>query len=170
MSLYTLAKEYKNIEFLLDEIDEIEDPIERKKALLCVNNMLIDMDLDISQKLDNTARFIRSLEADIAGMVDELERLKKRKKSKENKIEFLKDNMLYSLSVLDKTKIETQLFEISIRNSEVVEIIDEDAIPEEFFEIEKSKKIFKVNIKKALKDGEEVSGTRLQFNKNINIR
>lgn len=170
MSLYNLTNEIIELDAMIENLDYIDDPIQREKSEKAIKMMIEDTTGDIEKKYEGYGKYIRNIENEIDIAKAEIERIKAIKKSNENKIERLKDGLLYSLIALDKRKVETPLFKFSLRKSKSVEIEDIDKIPADYFEIIEEKKIFKVNIKKALNDGEMVDGARLIERDNLNIR
>jgi hypothetical protein len=59
---------------------------------------------------------------------------------------------------------------LSLRKSKSVEIIDADAIPQQFKTVKTTETINKTEIKKAIESGEIVSGATIKENKNLQIK
>lgn len=71
----------------------------------------------IEDKADGYAMVIKSVEADVAGIKAEIERLQNRKKTLENKIGWLKTNLENTMRMLGKTKFKTALFSFGIQKN-----------------------------------------------------
>lgn len=170
MSLYSLTNEIIELDAMIENLEYIEDLEQREKSEKAIKMMIEDTAGDIEKKYENYGKYIRNIENEIDIAKAEIERIKAIKKSNENKLERLKDGLLFSLIALDKRKVETPLFKFSLRKSTSVEIEDIDKISEDFYEIIEEKKIFKVNIKKALSDGEMVDGARLVEKENLQMK
>ena len=98
---------------------------------LKVMNMLQDEDVDeqmimdtlesieyeIEEKADGYAKIIKSIESNIKGMESEIERLNTRKKTFENRIKWLKQNLETSMRMTGKTKFTTDLFSFNIQKN-----------------------------------------------------
>ena len=65
-------------------------------------------------------------------------------------------------------KMDTELFKLSYRKSDSVNVIDLDAVPDEYKKITIAAD--KTAIKKAIKEGAEVAGAELVTNQNLQIR
>jgi predicted ArsR family transcriptional regulator len=120
--LYELTEQYKYIEKALDEADE-EFP---RDALEVIKTKIED-------KAEDIAKLIRSYEADVTGIQSEIERLTKRGKTLQGKIDWLKEYLKQEMIVADIPSIKKGLFTISLRPCPAsVNVIDFDAIPVEF--------------------------------------
>ena len=166
-SLYNLQQEYKD---LLDKIvyEEYENEDERNYLI----DKLIDLDFDIEEKMENTAIVISELEADTDKVQKEIKRLQERVKKNTNSIDRLQDGMLYALHVLDKKEIKTEHYNVKVRNYPIVFIEDESKIPDEYMNVKEviERKPNKVEIKKALRDGEILEFAKLIDNEKISIK
>lgn len=161
MQLYNLTANYQQISDYIDNADELDE------------QLLIDtwesIDEAFEDKVISTAFVIKNNDADIDVINNEIKRLQKLKKTKNNANDrlknYIKDNMLQ----LDKTKIKGDLFSISIRNNaESVEILNEKELPEDAFKVTRTPD--KTAIKEALKKGHEVTGATLKRSQSLQIR
>ena len=109
-----------------------------------------------------------------ASMADQIraeeKRLAERRRAYERKEQRLKDYMAGCMERLGQTKVETPRGVVSLRKKPAhVEIIDEDAIPDEYMRVTKSPD--KRAISAAVKDGENVPGAALITNeKTLSIK
>ena len=161
MQLYQLKQNYQTIADYIDNADEIDEQT--------LFDTWESIDEAFDDKVISTAYVIRNNDADIETIANEIKRLTKLKRQKENANvslkNYLKDNMLQ----LDKTKVKGDLFTVSVRNNaESVFISNEKQIPQDFVTYEP--KIEKTKIKQAIKNGEHVAGAELVRTQSLSIR
>lgn len=121
---------------------------------------------DLTMKADAYMTVIKGKEATIEMIDKEIKRLTAMKKTEENQIKRLKSFLLDAVTAFGK--FNTDRFKFSTRNSEAVEILDEELLPDEFFVTKHTPN--KTAIKAALKDGAEVNGATLKTNTSLNVR
>ena len=109
------------------------------------------------QKVENIACWIKNLVSDAKALKEEKKALDERIKAKENRAESLKK---YLESILEGQKFETTKCAVSFRKSQSVNISDLSAIPTKFLRV-KPAEPDKTEIKKALKNGETITGAEL---------
>jgi hypothetical protein len=142
MHLYEIANTHNQALLEMAEMDDLPEEV--------INDTLEAIDGEFKDKAISVAAFFMNMDADIQAMKDAEKRMAERRKSKENKIKWLKDYLLSNMARTGITNIECPLFKISLRNNPVsVDIIDEDAIPDEFKITETITKIDKTAIKNA---------------------
>lgn len=127
MTLYELTGQYDMLMNMLydEDIDE--------EVLL---DTLEGMEGEIEDKADNYAKLIRNITADVESIKAEETRLSLRRKTLENRIKNLKENLQSSMEFIGKTKFKTELFSFTVANNggeqpvEVTQILGD--IPDEF--------------------------------------
>lgn len=107
-NLYNLTDDYEKVLQMLYD-DEYEE-----NAVIDTLDAIEDA---IEDKADGYAMIIRSVEADIAGIKAEIERLQSRKKTLENKIGRMKSNLENSMRMIGKMKFKTALFSFGIQKN-----------------------------------------------------
>lgn len=128
MKLYQLTDAYAELAALLDECES-----EEEAAQLWAQ--MDEVGASISEKADNYARFLRNKQAEAAAIGKEIERLQKRKRSAENRIEQLREHMKFAMGVAGATQITTAIGKWTVRkNAPHVEVLDESEVAPEFFE------------------------------------
>lgn len=159
MNLYELTDSYLKVLELIENGEEgLEDTLES------INDT-------IELKADGYARIIRNLEANAVALKVEIDRLTNRRRSIENSIDRLKENLKVSMMQMDKLKIKTELFNITVANNPLaVNVIDEKLIPEEYFKVEIIRKLDKFSLRDAIKNGEEIQGAELTQGKGLRIK
>lgn len=125
--------------------------------------------LDIGGKLESYCMVIRQLEADHAAYKAEADLFTLKAKRAENGVKRLKSGILNYLLSTNKSKAEAGLFKVSTRESKAVKIIDDSKIPADYL-IAQPPKIDKAGIKKAITNGETVTGAEIQLNKSVTIK
>lgn len=160
-SIYELNKDYAELSAML-EAAETEEEIQ------AIQDTLEMINVSIEEKLENTGKFIKNTESDITGIKAEIERLTAMKKTKENFVERLKNNVEYAMKQKGLDALTVGTFKCGYRKSESVEITNLDVIPAEFTKVEI--KADKTAIKRALKAGETVEGAEIKVNQNFYIK
>ena len=155
-SIYELNKDYAELSAMLEAAETPEE-------IEAIQNTLEMLNLSIEEKIENTAKYMINVEADIQGIKAEIDRL-----NKESTIETLKNNIEYSMKQKGIEKLEVGTFKAGYRKSESVEIINLDVIPADYTKVEI--KADKTAIKKALKAGEVVEGAEIKVNQNFYIK
>jgi hypothetical protein len=159
MNLYELTDSYLKVLELIENGEEgLEDTLES------INDT-------IELKADGYARIIRNLEGNVTALKTEIDRLTDRKKSIENSIDRLKENLKQAMIQTGKEKIKTDLFSISVANNPVaVSVINEDLIPRTYFNVKEIVTLDKVRIKDLLKNGQVIAGVELTQGKGLRIK
>lgn len=129
---------------------------------------LEQMEMAYYEKAENIAKYIKNLNADIEALKKEKQEFAKRQSVKEHKVDSLKK---YLSGVLNGEKFETTDVKISYRKSEALEIDNlEDLYKTASDYIDYKPEIKKSELKKAIKDGVEISGAHIETKNNIQIR
>ena len=116
---------------------------------------------DIKEKLEGYCIVRAELEAESEKFGREIKRLSDRKKTIDNNVKRLQDNMSFCLSEIGVDKVKTGTFTVSLQKNPKSLIKAEDAeTPKQF--IEMVAKVDNAAIKKAIKDGEVVEGYSLE--------
>lgn len=159
MNLYELTDSYLKVLELIENGEEgLEDTLES------INDT-------IELKADGYARIIRNLEANAVALKTEIDRLTNRRRSIENSIDRLKENLKDAMIATGKEKIKTDLFNVTVANNPVaVNVIDETLIPEEYFNVEVIRKLDKISLRDAIKGGQEIQGAELKQGKGLRIK
>ena len=149
MKLYELTDAYAGLAALLDDCES-----EEEAAQLWAQ--IDEVGASIAEKADNYARYLRNKQAEADGLGKEIERLQKRKRSAENRIEQLREHMKFAMGVAGATEIRTTLGKWTVRsNPPRVEVLDESEIAPEFFEPQPPK-LSKSKLLKHWKDTGEI--------------
>ena len=111
---------------------------------------------DIAAKGEAYARIMRNKMAEAAAFEAEIKRLQARKKSADNAVERLKENILYAMGMVGATELNTSIGRWRVqKNVPSVAITDEAKIPDAFT-VEQPRKIMKIAILQHWKETGEI--------------
>lgn len=146
MTLYQLEEEFRQISAeLFDNDGEITPELEQK--------MTINAD-NLERKAVGYAMVIKEEEAELKAIEAHIKYLTEKKKTKEGKIEALKKRVAYAMDLYGKADVKTPLGKIWLQRSTALEIIDKDAIPEEYILVQQVIKIDNAALKSAVIAGQ----------------
>lgn len=160
MNLYEMNAQIEELSERLvnTETGEIDEAVMKE---------LDELNMARDEKLEGCGIVIKNLAAECIGLKVEIDALKERMASKERRM----DNMMrYVDNNLRGEKFETSKVAFSYRKSQSVDVVNEDAVPDELCRYETTRKPVKTEIKKLLKNGEEVPGCVLVEKNNLNIK
>lgn len=164
MKLYELTEQWEDV-FNMMEDGETDEQV--------IFDTLESIEGEIEDKADNYARMIRNLQASVTVLKAEEERLYQRRKSTENHIQRLKDNLQANLEFIGKTKFKTDLFSFSVAKNggkQPLSITDNlDEIPGKYL-IPQPPKVNNDAVRELLQD-KEVEWAHLEpYGRHLNIR
>lgn len=108
-----------------------------------IRDTMEGLDFEFEEKAEAYAKVVKTLEMDIAGLDEEIQRMTKRKATIKNNIDRLKRSLEGAMIATGKRKFKTPLFGFGIqKNPPSLNILDESKIPEEFW-IEQQPKLDK---------------------------
>lgn len=155
-TLYELTELYTNLLDLDLEDEQVQEALE-------------DIDEKIEVKADNIAKLIKGLEGQKDICKAEEERIYKRRKSIENRIENLKEYLKATMIATDKRKFKTDLFSFNIqKNRASIKILDEEKVPEEY--VEYDRKVLKDKLKKAITEGLEADYAEIIQTESLRVK
>ena len=123
------------------------------------------LQIERTKKLENVAMYQKECVAEAEAIGSEIKKLTERKRAAERRAESLKR---YLVMALEGAKFKTPRVVISYRASKAIVIDDLDALPESFCRIQLSPD--KEAIGKAIADGAEVPGARVEERSNMIIK
>ena len=159
MKLYELTMQYQR---LLDEIEEAEGELTDEQW-----EMLEILDGAFDDKVENLAKFIRSIQADADAVKTERQRLAAREKSLGNKVDWLKRYLQQSLEAAGKDKVKGRVLNVSLRKAPVSCVVrDLDQVPPTFKEEITEIKVDRTAVIRHFKDtGEVLPGVEMVTDK-----
>ena len=160
--LYEIAERYRALEALLE--DEYVD-----------NSMLMDalseVDDEFNDKVKNITHLLKDSEYHCNYLKLEEERLNKKRKSLEKKIDNLKIYIDANMKLRGTKKVDVGTFTITVRkNPPKVEVVEFNDIPTRFIKSKTEYSVDRKGILEAIKLGEEVDGIKLVQTESLMIR
>ena len=153
----TLLHEYNAVDTEDERREQIEAELER-------------LELVIDKKADAIADYISHSNSQIAQLSDEIDRLSKLMKQRENKAEWLKRYLANCLTALELDELDTDFHRFTFRKSEVLRMREDAQIPREFCtEIPAQLEPQKNLIKAAIKSGAVIPGAWIETKRNLQI-
>lgn len=158
-SLFEITQEVMELASLLEE-GEITPELEERLAI---------SKEELEEKAINYGKVIKSIDADVKTIDNELARLRALKESKVRTIDRLKESLSNAMKLFHVDKIETPLMKISFRKSKTVEI-DLDLIPSWYINRKEVESIDRNRVKNDLKNGIDVTGAKIVEKQNLQIK
>lgn len=158
MRIYELTDAYQQIIQRIEDGDEMDftDTLES-----------INETLDI--KLENTAKVIRTFEAQGEALKREEERMKKKRQTYENSVERMKRYIFDAMQATGKDKLKGVHVSLRLQNNPPsVNMLDDKAIPAHYL-IEQPSAVDKKAVLADLKNGIAVEGAELKQEKSLRI-
>lgn len=126
-ALYELTGEFLQLMDMLED-EECDEQ--------CIMDTLESVEYEIEDKADGYAKIIKSLESNVDGLTKEVDRLISRKKTYENRIKWLKQNLEMCMKATGKRKFTTDLFSFNIQKNggkrKLVVDVDVEKVPEQY--------------------------------------
>ncbi len=123
MTLYEITND---ILYALSKIEDIQDDENSAEELQAWKDSLDGVKMEFSLKAENTAAYIKNLNADIAACKAEEDAIRKRRKAKENAVKHMKDYLLQEMDMAGISKIDRPRAAISIKNNPESVMIDNE--------------------------------------------
>ena len=128
-----MANIYELTGQFLQLLDMLEDEEVDEQVIM---DTLESVEYEIEDKVDGYAKIIKALETDVDGIQKENDRLTSRKKTYENRIKWLKQNLEMCMRATGKKKFTTDLFSFNIQKNggkrKLTIDVDVENIPEEY--------------------------------------
>lgn len=125
------------------------------------------LQMERDQKIEGMCCYIKNLMAEAVAYEAEEKRMRERRAAKEREIDRCKG---YLAGVLYGKKFETPRCKISWRKSEICNVLNIDAVPEEYKRTKVTVDADKTAIKKAIKGGAEVPGAEVIQKLNMTLK
>jgi hypothetical protein len=160
MNLFELTENYVKFFTEFESADEVTEKMQE---------MADNLNVEIEEKCDNYAKMIRNLEADVEAFKNQEKIFNEKRKSAENKVKWLKQNLQASMELQGRKKVKTDLFSFNIqKNAPSLEITNENNIDDSYYVIER--KLNKRELLNDIKEGLIVDGVELKQSESLRIR
>lgn len=125
---------------------------------------------EIELKAQSYAIIIKELEGEAVKLKTEETRLLSKRKSLENNIKRIKDNLFNAMKITGKEKFKTDLFSFGVQKSPAKLVIDDlSLIPKKYY-VEQAPKLDEQRLKLDLKSGIECEYAHLEQGEHVRIR
>lgn len=159
-----------NIYELTDNFNQVYNEIQAGEDSEVYLDTLNSIDEAIEEKADGYSAIIKSIDGDNEIIAKEIKRLQERKKSNENAIKNLKENLKHAMEQTNKKAFRTAKNSFGIqRNKPRTDIKDETKIPKEYYN-EQPMKLDKQRLLEDLQNGIEINGVELTQDTSLRIR
>lgn len=160
MKLYEITGEILELLMMAEDLE-----LDQKM----IRDTMEGLDFEFEEKAEAYAKVVKTLEMDIAGLDEEIQRMTKRKATIKNNIDRLKKSLENAMIATGKRKFKTALFGFGIqKNPPRLNVLDESKIPEEFW-IEQQPKLDKKAALAYVKEN-EVDWAELSQTESLRIR
>lgn len=162
IKLYELSEAFLTLQNMVDEQMPDADIL---TALSTIQG-------DVETKAVSIADLIKGWEAEVSAITIEQQRLAKRKQSRENAIDHMKQYLYGAMNQMKLKRIATPTMTIAIQaNKPSVKILDKDKVPGKFCTmIPEYWEVDKKAIAKAIKEGEKVDGVEMVESSSLRFR
>lgn len=160
-TLYELVGAMKNLEELASsgEVDE-----------QCLKDTWESINGEIEDKADAYAKVMRNFTSDAEALRKEVERLEARRKSLENTVNRMKEQLYEAMKSCEKPKFKTAMFSFSIAKNPISVVIDNtDKVPKKY-KIPQPAKIDKTAIKQLIESGSKCTYAHLEQGESLRIK
>lgn len=153
--LYELTGQFKELAALADGADA--------DMAVAVRDTMGMIEAEFNDKALAVSHIILNMDADVAGLDQEIERLQERKRTLTNRQKSIKDYLRENMEAAGIKKISCPLFTITLAlGREIVVVDDHLALPDDLVFVKTDISPDKGAIAAAIKDGREVSGAHIE--------
>lgn len=158
MRLFDFASQFKGLYELCEEIEVNEETGEIVDNTDLLSQLFNDLEMDLSEKLVNTAYLIKEIETSEKALKDEAKRLNEKAKVLENRQTRIKELIKTTLESSGQTKIKTDKFNFSVttRKSLNYDNVNMFGLDREFVRVKEE--LDKNKIKDYVKAGGSIDG------------
>lgn len=154
LKLYEITEQARALEKLAEDSDLTPDDIA---------DTLEGIELEFNDKAVQVGNFLMNLDPFEQGLDAEIKRLQAKKKTLQGRRESVKDYLRRNMEEMGISKIECPAFTIRLKSAQPKVAIDEEgSLPDDYVNVKTSITPDKRAILKALKEGEEIPGARLE--------
>ena len=180
MTYTELLEQVKSAEDAEEMISNLNDPewreanwiwnweVELFKKIL--KDQILEANKSFEEYMDKVSYRRQQISIQLVWLEDERVRIQSLAESKEKELKRMDNFINFLMQSFWKEKLETNIYKISYRKSESVEIINEQAIPQEFMKEKVTVAPDKTAIKEAIKNWAEIPWATIKINQNLQIK
>ncbi|HEM2618585.1 TPA: siphovirus Gp157 family protein [Streptococcus suis] len=128
----------------------------------------IDFEEDFAQSCEWFIKMQRNAEGDAERFKAEKDAFAKKQKEAEARAERFKERVKEAMLLTNQQKVDTGLFKLSLRKTESVTVFDATKLTDDFLKVKVEPN--KTEIKKAIKNGQVVSGAELTEGRSLVVK
>lgn len=163
MELYKISDNLLVLQTMLDNAQDEDDRI------AAIQDTLESVEFDFAEKIENIVKLIRNWEGEVVAIENEKKRLANRADNLNKNIAKLKEYMYGELKRLDRDKVQTDLFTVSVKkNPKKVVVLDLLSIPVDYLKFQEPQ-VDKRKIMQDINMGKEVPGAELTQDESLKI-
>ena len=180
MGFKEIKEHFKSIEDAQDIIDNIDNPEWREANWIqeweinlfkeVMKDEITKTYKDLDEYMNKVSYKRQEIAMKLVWLEDERVRIQALAESKEKELKRMDNFINFLMQSFWKDKLETNIYKISYRKSEAVEIINEQAIPQEFMKEKTTIAPDKTAIKEAIKSWQEVPWASIITKQNLQIK
>jgi hypothetical protein len=159
-SLYNITAEALE---LVSALEEGELTPELETALIINQN-------ELQEKAINYGYAIKSMWDDVTAIDEEIKRLQAIKTAKNNASGRMRESIINAMNLYGIQKVSSATLNLSFRKSETVEVDFIEFLPENLKIVKTTVTADKIAIKKAIKEGQHITGAFIKENFNLQIK
>ncbi len=153
--LYEITGQFKELTLLQETADE--------DLSVAIRDTMAGIEAEFNDKALAVSHVILNVDADVAALDREIDRLQERKRLLTNRQREIKEYLRENMEATGISKISCPLFTITLaKGRESVVVDDENSLPDELMRVKTEISPDKTAIAAKLKAGEEVPGARLE--------
>jgi hypothetical protein len=161
MKLYEITEQFRKLDDFIPEIDSEEQAQAYTELFDWLQGTL-------EEKIEGLCAVIANADAESVALKAEIDRLTKRKRASEAKVDRLKDYMKFELDRMQQKQVKTGVWSVTVQDNPPSCKVDESSLSDSWWKVERKPDISKV--KDALKAGEKVDGAWLERTRSVRIR
>jgi hypothetical protein len=159
-SLYNITAEALE---LVSALEEGELTLELERSLIINQN-------ELQEKAINYGYAIKSMEDDVTAIAEEIKRLQAIKTAKNNAADRMRGSIINAMMLYGIEKVTSPTLNLSFRKSESVEVDLIQFLPDNLKIVKTTVTADKIAIKKAIKEGQHITGAFIKENFNLQIK
>jgi hypothetical protein len=140
---------------------DVPDTELSEEQIEIMNSYLDELADQEESKVDSFGQFLRIESARAEALRAESQRLAARARTAENRINFLKMKYMQIMDQHGLKKVNGQVYSISVRATDIVQITDEAVLPQEYVTQKVTTAPDKTALRDALKQGQTIPGAQL---------
>ena len=158
MNLWRVTKEYKEVEFALEEALQDESLELAKEDLLKLYAPLVQ------EKAEEVAKYVKNIQALADMQKAQAKELSELAAANKKRAERIMDDLTYALNAMGIGEVHAGPYKFKFKKGSTVVDVDMQRLPEHYMRVKEVREPDKVQLAKELKAGVEIDGAKLVKN------